>query len=28
LVLAPEAGFLAAIDAWLQRQGLWAPGTP
>ena len=28
LRLAPEAGFLAAIDAWLQRQGLWAPGTP
>ena len=28
LRLAPEAGFLAAIDAWLQRQGLWGPGTP
>ena len=28
LRLAPEAGFLAAIDAWLQGQGLWAPGTP
>jgi len=28
LVLAPEAGFLGAIDAWLQGQGLWAPGTP
>jgi len=24
LVLEPEAGFLAAIDAWLERQGLWA----
>ena len=28
LVLTPEAGFLAAIDAWLQRQGLWAPRAP
>ena len=23
LVLEPESGFLAAIDAWLERQGLW-----
>lgn len=28
LLLVPEPGFLAAIDAWLHSQGLWPAATP